>query len=134
MTELERNSKEYKYFLSIYKKMAKRLLELQTEQGHWAMSLLAAEYYPTPETSGTAFFTYGLASGINQGILDHKNYEPTVRKAWNALCRYVTHEGMLGYVQPIGAEPGDACPDKTEVYVTGAFLYAGDEVFKLYSK
>ena len=134
LNELEEGTKEYKYFLKIYKKMAKKLLEIQTEKGHWAMSLLGAEFYPTPETSGTSFFTYGLAWGINQGILDKKDYEPAVRKAWNALTNYITEDGMLGYVQPIGAAPGKAWPDKTEVYGSGAFLAAGSEVYKLYSK
>lgn len=134
MNELTPGTKEYGYFLSIYQKMARKLLDLQTPQGHWAMSLLGQAYYPTPETSGTSFFTYGLAWGINRGILNRDTYEPAVRKAWNALAGYVTDAGMLGYVQPIGAGPGDAWPDKTEVYGTGAFLCAGSEVFKLYSR
>ena len=133
MNELEPSSKEYKYFLKIYKKMAKKLLAIQTEKGHWAMSLLGSEFYPTPETSGTSFFTYGLAWGINQGILDYDDYEPAVKKAWNALSSYVTKDGMLGYVQPIGAAPGEAWPNKTEVYGTGAFLSAGSEIYKLYN-
>lgn len=132
LNELEAGTKEYKYFLSLYQKMAKTLLEIQTAEGHWAMSLLGAEFYPTPETSGTSFFTFGLAWGINEGILDKDDYEPVVRKAWKALTSYVTDEGMLGYVQPIGAAPGQAWADKTEVYGTGAFLSAGSEVYKLY--
>lgn len=134
LNELEVGSKEYKYFLKIYKKMAKKLIEIQTEEGHWAMSLLGAEYYPTPETSGSSFFTFGLAWGINQGILDYDTYEPAVRKGWTAMTSYITEDGMLGYVQPIGAAPGKAWADKTEVYGTGAFLSAGSEVYKLYSK
>lgn len=134
LNELNPKTKEYKYFLSIYKKMAKRLLEIQTSNGHWAMSLLGDKYYPTPETSGSSFFTYGLAWGINQGILDYETYEPSVRKAWNMLCECITEDGMLGYVQPIGAKPGKAWPNKTEVYGTGAFLSAGSEVYKLYEK
>ncbi|WP_460538296.1 glycoside hydrolase family 88/105 protein [Echinicola sediminis] len=134
MNELEPDSKSYKYFLKIYKKMAKKLLEIQTPEGHWAMSLLGQDYYPTPETSGSSFFTYGLAWGINEGILAAEQYEPAVRKAWNAMVTYVTDEGMLGYVQPIGAAPGKAWADKTEVYGTGAFLCAGSEVYRLYSK
>lgn len=132
MNELDPKSKEYKYFLGIYKKMAKKLLELQTPEGHWAMSLLGQEFYPTPETSGSSFYTYGLAWGINRGILDKATYEPAVKKGWNAMVGHVTDEGMLGYVQPIGAAPGKAWPDKTEVYGTGAFLSAGSEVYKLY--
>lgn len=134
LKELDPKEKEYKYFLKIYKKMAKKLVEIQTPNGHWAMSLLGQEHYPTPETSGSSFFTFGLAWGINQGILDAETYEPVVRKAWNAMCNCITENGMLGYVQPIGAAPGKAWPDKSEVYGTGAFLSAGSEVFKLYSK
>lgn len=134
LNELTPGTKEYGYFLTLYKRMARKLLEIQTPQGHWAMSLLGQAFYPTPETSGTSFFTYGLAWGINHGILDKDIYEPAVRKAWNALAGYVTEAGMLGYVQPIGAEPGSAWPDKTEVYGTGAFLSAGSEIVTLYAR
>lgn len=132
MNELNPNSTEYKYFLKIFKKMAKKLLEIQTPQGHWAMSLLGQKFYPTPETSGSSFFTYGLAWGINQGILDSTTYRPAVEKAWKSMVGHVNQEGMLAYVQPIGAAPGEAYPDKTEVYGVGAFLSAGSEIYKLY--
>ncbi len=132
MEELDPGSKEYKYFLKIYKKMAKKLIEIQTEKGHWAMSLLGDAFYPTPETSGSSFFVYGLAWGINKGILDNEKYEPATIKGWNAMLSHITEDGMLGYVQPIGAAPGKAWPDKTEVYGTGAFLSAGAEVYKLF--
>jgi unsaturated rhamnogalacturonyl hydrolase len=134
LAELNPGSNEYKYFVKIYKKMAKRLLELQTPQGHWAMSLLGQEFYPTPETSGSSFFVFGLAWGINNGILDKADYENATLNGWKAMVSHVTDDGMLGYVQPIGAAPGKAWPDKSEVYGTGAFLSAGSEVFKLYSK
>ena len=48
------------------------------------------------------------------------------------MVSHVNSDGMLSYVQPIGAEPGEAYPDKTEVYGVGAFLSAGSEVYKLY--
>jgi unsaturated rhamnogalacturonyl hydrolase len=35
-------------------------------------------------------------------------------------------------VQPIGAAPGSAWADKTEVYGTGAFLSAGSEIYKMF--
>jgi len=131
LAELKPHSKEYKYFMNIYKKMAKRLLEIQTPEGHWAMSLLGQEFYPTPETSGSSFFVFGLAWGINNGILEKADYESAVLKGWNAMTSYINEDGMLGYVQPVGAAPGEARPDKTEVYGTGAFLSAGSEVYKL---
>lgn len=119
------------WFTELYRKMAPAVAALQTEQGHWAMSLLAADVYPTPETSGTSFFTYGLAWGINEGLIERAVYEPVVLKGWNALRSHVTKEGMLGYVQPIGAAPGSAWPDRTEVYGTGAFLAAGSEICRM---
>lgn len=134
MDEYEKDSEEYNYFLSIYKKMAVKLLKIQTPKGHWSMSLLAQDIYPTPEASGTSFFTFGLAWGINNGILERETYEPAIINAWNALTGYITKDGMLGFVQPIGAAPGKAWADKTEVYGIGAFLAAGSEVFKMYKK
>lgn len=132
MNELDPQSEAYAYFVDIYKKMAQKLVQIQTPQGHWAMSLLGQEFYPTPETSGSSFFTYGLAWGINKGILDKDTYLNAVIKGWNAMESHVTKEGMLGYVQPIGAAPGKAWADKTEVYGTGAFLSAGSEVYALF--
>ena len=119
------------WFENLYKDMAPAVAKLQTPEGHWAMSLLAAELYPTPETSGTAFYTYGLAWGINNGVLDRETYLPVVMKGWDCLVGHVTDEGMLGYVQPVGAAPGSAWSDKSEVYGVGAFLAAGSEVCKL---
>lgn len=131
MDELSPASKQYKYYKDLYLKMARTLLKIQTEKGHWSMSLLNAKTYPTPETSGTSFFTYGLAWGINNGILESSKTMPAIEKAWKALTSHITDEGMLGYVQPIGAAPGSAWPDKSEVYGTGAFLAAGSELYKL---
>ncbi|AWG22752.1 hypothetical protein FFWV33_15055 [Flavobacterium faecale] len=131
MDEYEPGSKEYEYFKAIYLKMAKKLIEIQTPDGHWAMCLLGQDVYPTPETSGTSFFTFGLAWGVNHGLLDKAIYTPHIEKAWNCLRSHITKEGMLGYVQPIGAAPGSAWADKTEVYGSGAFLAAGSEVYKM---
>tara|TARA_Y100000389_G_C17313558_1_gene439251 strand:- start:157 stop:504 length:348 start_codon:yes stop_codon:yes gene_type:complete len=112
--------------------MAKKLLEIQTPEGDWAMSLLGQEFYPTPETSGSSFFIFGLAWDINNGILDREIYGSAVQKGWNAMVSYVNSDGMLGYVQAIGTEPSEADPEKTEVYCVGAFLSASSEIYKLH--
>jgi rhamnogalacturonyl hydrolase YesR len=120
------------FYLLRFRQMAAKLKEIQRTDGTWSMGLLGAESdYPNKETSGTSFYTFGLAWGINQGILDRAEYEPVVLKAWNALTGCVTDEGLLGYVQPVGAAPGESFPDKTEVYGIGAFLAASSEVYKL---
>lgn len=121
-----------RFYIDMFKQMAESLKNCQRDDGTWSMGLLGGvEAYPLKETSGTSFFTFGLAWGINNGFLDREVYEPVVFKAWNALGECVTEEGLLGYVQPVGAAPGDSFPDKTEVYGIGAFLAAGTEVYKL---
>lgn len=120
------------FYVDLFKEMAVSLKKCQREDGTWSMGLLGGvEGYPIKETSGTSFYVFGMAWGINNGLLDRAEYEPVVLKAWNALTESVTEEGMLGYVQPVGAAPGDSFPDKTEVYGVGAFLAASTEMYKM---
>jgi len=122
------------FYIDLYNKMAARLLEIQREDGTWSMGLLGdIKDQANKETSGTSFFTFGLAWGIREGLLDRETYAPAVFKAWNALKDCVTDEGMLGWVQPVGAAPGESFPDATEVYGIGAFLAAGAELYQLLS-
>lgn len=117
MNELDPQSKEYKYFLNIYKKMAAKLLEIQTPKGHWAMSLLGQKFYPTPETSGTAFNVYGLAWGINQGILDKAAYTPAVKKdgtPWWAMLPTKACWAMFSLLEPHQERPGRTKPKYME--------------------
>ncbi|MDO6738721.1 glycoside hydrolase family 105 protein [Wenyingzhuangia sp. 2_MG-2023] len=121
------------FYLTVFKDIAKTLKERQRTDGTWSASLLGSESdFPNMETSGTAFFTFGLAWGINNGVLDAKEYEDVMLKSWNALVSCVNENGMLGYVQPVGAAPGESFKDYTELYGSGAFLAAGTEVYKYY--
>jgi len=120
------------FYVDLYQQMAVKLKEIQRPDGTWSMGLLGGvDGYPIKETSGTSFFVFGLAWGVNNGLLDRATYEPVIWKGWQALTECVTPDGMLGYVQPVGAAPGDSFPDYTEVYGIGAFLAAGAEVYQL---
>ena len=57
-------------FLTLFQGMAKKIASLQGDDGYWRTSLLDPDSWPAPETSGTGFFTYALAWGVNQGLLD----------------------------------------------------------------
>lgn len=119
------------FYIDLFKQMAGSVRKAQRPDGTWSMGLLGdVESYPIIETTGTSFFTYGLAWGVNNGLLDRSAYEPVIMKAWQALEGAVSSEGMLVYVQPVGGEPGESIKDKTEVYAIGAFLAAGAEVYK----
>lgn len=85
--------------------MTDALLACQDENGSWRPSLLDPEVYPTPENSGSAFFTYGLAWGVNHGILKGKVYRKAAKRSWKTLCSYVREDGRMEYVQPVGAGP-----------------------------
>lgn len=114
-----------------FRDMASRIAELQQPDGFWRSSLLDHETYFKPETSGTGFFCYAMAWGVNNGLLDRKTFEPTVRRAWSALTSCLDPFGRLGWVQPIGENPQNIKGADTEVYGVGAFLLAASEVRKL---
>ncbi len=118
-------------YLTLYREMADAVARAQQPDGYWRTSLLDPELHPLPETSGTAFYVYALAWGINEGILDAATYLPVVRRGWSALVRAVRHDGMLGWVQRIGDQPGATTVDTNEIYGTGAFLLAGAQVHRL---
>ncbi|MCF7955285.1 MAG: glycoside hydrolase family 88 protein [Phycisphaerae bacterium] len=118
-------------YVNIYKKMAAKIVKIQPAEGMWHSSLLDPVTFGTKEASGSGFYCYGLAWGINHGLLDAKTYLPAVEKAWVELVSCVHPDGMLGNVQPIGADPKKVTADQTEVYGVGAFLLAGSEVYKI---
>jgi len=118
-------------YVDIYKKMAAKIVKIQPEEGMWHSSLLDPVTFGTKEASGSGFYCYALAWGINHGLLDAKTYLPAVKKAWVELVSCVHPNGMLGNVQPIGADPRKVTDDQTEVYGVGAFLLAGSEVYKI---
>ncbi len=118
-------------FEQLFKDMSAKILTCQQPDGLWRASLLDPDSYPLKETSGSGFYTYALAWGVNQGLLDRATFEPAVRKAWAALVGCVDADGKLTHVQPIGADPKKFAEDSTEVYGVGAFLLAGSEIYRM---
>ncbi|MBN2697974.1 MAG: glycoside hydrolase family 88 protein [Bacteroidales bacterium] len=122
-------------YVETFRKMAGALKERQRGDGFWDVSLDDPDDFGGPETSGTAFFTYGMAWGINNGFLDSASYYPVVVSAWNGLTSVAVHEdGFLGYVQGVGSSPASSQPvtfETTADFGVGAFLLAGSEVVKL---
>jgi rhamnogalacturonyl hydrolase YesR len=111
----------------LFREMAERLKSLQKPDGYWAPSLLGPENSP-PETSGTGFFVYGLAWGVNRGLLDASAYRPAIYLGWDALARAVNAEGRLGWVQQVSDRPEQVSESDTQFYGVGAFLLAASEV------
>jgi rhamnogalacturonyl hydrolase YesR len=122
---------DYPRYRQLYLDMAKAVLAAQQPDGLWRPGLLDPAAHPERETSGSSFYTFGLAWGVTHGLLDRARVEPAVRRAWNALAACVTPEGRLEHVQPIGAGPHGFDPKSTEPFAVGAFLLAGSEVYQL---
>lgn len=125
-------------YLADFLSMSDALKNCQREDGFWNVSLHDPAHFGGKETSGTSLFVYGLAWGINNGLLDKETYLPVVLKAWNALVNDAVHsDGFLGWVQGTGKEPKDGQPvtyDKTpnfEDYGVGCFLLGASEIYKL---
>ncbi len=132
----------YDEFLKTYLEMAPAIRDcMRTDEngyGFWTQSMLQG--YPTSasnpngyETSGTAFFTYAFAWGINAGILPKDEYLETAVRAWNYLQNVALQpDGMVGYVQYIGSNATKAMgPRDNQNFGTGAFLLAAAEMSRL---
>ena len=118
-------------YIAQFQQMAQEIASIQGSDGLWRPGLLDAEAYKLPENSGSAFFVYALAYGINSGILDRKKYRPVIQRAWAGLVSHIYSDGRLGCIQPVGDAPGNYGPTSSYVFGTGAFLLAGSEVYRL---
>jgi unsaturated rhamnogalacturonyl hydrolase len=118
-------------YVAQYREIAERIAALQQSDGLWRASLLDPGAYQSAEISGSAFFTYAMAWGINHGALDRKKYLPVVTKSWAAMLKHIYKDGRLGSIQPISGEPGKFKPSSSYVYGVGAFLLAGSELTQL---
>ena len=117
-------------FIALFKEMSAEMLSIQGKDGLWRPGLLDADSYPLPEISGSAFITYALAYGVNEGILDRATYWPAVEKAWAGMLTHVYADGRLGCIQPVGAAPGAYTETSSYVYGVGAYLLAGSEIYR----
>jgi len=133
LKDLPKDSPYRAKFEQQYKEMAHKLLFMQRPEGLWTVSLLDPEYLTMGESSGSAFFTYALAYGLNSGLLA-AGYRPAVEKAWRALCANVNENGRLGFVQQVAGDPYPFKKEQYHVYATGAFLMAGKEMIELLVK
>ncbi|MCR5312681.1 MAG: glycoside hydrolase family 88 protein [Bacteroidaceae bacterium] len=128
----------YKEYKKDFISMSKALVKCQRADRYWNVSLHDESNYGGKEMSGTALFIYGMAWGVNNGILSASKYKPIIYDTWNAIVKDCVHKnGFLGYVQGTGKEPKDSQPvtyDKQpdfDDYGLGCLLLAGCEIMKM---
>lgn len=118
-------------YIEQYRRMVEKVTAIQSKDGLWRSGLLDPDSYELPEVSGSAFFTYAIAYGINEHILDRKTYLPVVEKSWKGMLSHIYADGRLGSIQPIDGQPGKFKPSASYVYGVGGFLLAGSEMHRL---
>ncbi len=131
LSDMPHDYRHRSFFEQRFRELAEGVARVQRPDGYWSRSMLCEEDAPGPETSGTAFFTYGMLWGVNNGLLDRAAYAPVIDRAWNYLIHTALQpDGSVGFVQPIGEKPD---PSKTvdarsqANFGVGAFLLAACE-------
>jgi len=128
---LPRNNPDRPRYVELLKTMAAALAKAQGQDGMWRPNLADPAENNMPESSGSGFFCYGIAWGINHGVLDRATYLPVVQKGGAGLTRAVAPDGQVQWGQPVGDRPREVKQEQTHEYVTGAFMMAGSETLKL---
>jgi unsaturated rhamnogalacturonyl hydrolase len=118
-------------YVAQFREMVEKLAAIQRADGLWRSGLLDPAAYDLPEVSGSAFFTFAIAYGINEMILDRKTYFPMVVRSWKGILGHIYADGRLGSIQPIDGQPGKFKPSASYVYGVGGFLMAGSEMHRL---
>jgi rhamnogalacturonyl hydrolase YesR len=118
-------------YMTQLKDMAAALAKIQGPDGLWRAGLLDPKAYDQPEISGSALITFGMAWGVNEGILDRKVYTPVITKAWSGMLKHIYADGRLGDIQQTGSAPAAFKPSASYTYGVGGFLLAGSEIRKM---
>lgn len=116
------------FYINQFKEMAAAIVPLQDKHGLWHSSLLDPQGFPLPELSGSTLFVYGMAWGVDQGILDRATYTPVLKKAWAGILHNIYADGRLGNIQQTGAEPTPYYPGSSYNYGVGGFMLAASEL------
>lgn len=134
LQDLPKDYKHYKFFVDKFQRLADIVAKTQQKDGYWTRSILDPNHAPGPETSGTAFFAYGIIWGVNNGFLAKKDYKKCIDRAWQYISETaVQADGKVGYVQPIGdrAIPGQTVDANSQAnFGVGAVLLAACEYYR----
>lgn len=129
---MDSNHSAYETYVSDFKKMSVALMECQRADGFWNSNLADPNEVNGRETTGTGGFLYGLATGIELGLLDYDTYYPVAKKAYEGLSSYaVKSTGEVGYCQQIGWSPAAATTEDTNFFGIGLFLMGASKMMTL---
>ena len=128
---LPKDHANYERYAEVLQSMAAALKDCQSEEGFWYPNLADPGHVRLKETSGTSFFLYGITYGVNNGFLDRDEYLPVIKKGWKSVCDEISDEGKVQWGQLVGDQPVNLKKEHSHEYVTGTFLLAASEIYKL---
>lgn len=128
---LDKRDPQRARYVELFRKMAGKIVTLQRKNGFWPASLLDTSAGAPPESSGTGFMVYAFARGVDLGILDRSTYLPSALRGWSALVSAIQPDGMIGWVQKVGDQPGSVKQGDTQFYGAGAVVLAGTALHDL---
>ena len=128
--ELPEGHEARERYIELFRAMSDELVTRQRADGYWPTSLDDPALFTNPEMSGTAFFTFGLAWGLNNGILEGEPYESARDTGWGAMKAAVQEDGMVGWIQQIGKDPQLTVEDSSQLYGVGGFLLTAAEMVR----
>jgi rhamnogalacturonyl hydrolase YesR len=118
------SSNRYKKdFENMLKEMTEALVPLQRNDGYWNVSLKDTTESKSKDMMSTAMIIYGIAGGINNGILNKKDYQPVITKSWDSLIQDI--------VRSDGSVAFPSIKDDQRARLTGCLLMAGSEMYTL---
>ena len=128
---LPKENANYERYKTVFLRMAAELKRRQQPDGFWYPNLADPQDYGTKESSCTGFFVYGLSWGINNGILQKEDYLEIAKNAWSGLVSVISDDGKVQWGQLVGSSPYKILEEDSHEYVTGTFLMAASEMYKL---
>ena len=128
---LPEDNASYAAYRQVFVNLSEELVKRQQPDGFWYPNLADPMDFGAKESSGTAFFIYGLAWGINNGILPREEFLPAVIKGWEGLVSVVSEEGKVQWGQLVSAGPYKILEEDSHEYVSGMFLLAASEMYKM---
>jgi rhamnogalacturonyl hydrolase YesR len=110
--------------------LAKGIAACELTTGGFGISLMNNGEFPEVELSSTALSAYGMAAGLNHGILPKDKYQPIVERAWKLVSAMQTPDGAMRGCQQGGTYPERFDPYNNENFGTGAYLLFASEYLK----
>jgi rhamnogalacturonyl hydrolase YesR len=93
LTYLPKNHALYDTIQTIFTNHLRTCLTFQQENGLWHNVIDKPETFL--ETSGSALLVFGLARGLNIGVLDKKEFEAAAIKGWEGLKTQIEADGTV---------------------------------------